>query len=385
MAAVKKVLIVGGGIGGLTAGLALAQRGIEAEIVEVRDALSALGVGIIQNANALRVMRGVGLLDAVLAAGAPVDERRFCDHDGVAAVSAPVLRTLDPKIPAINNIPRPALHAILTKAARDAGVAIRMSDTVADVVSTPDTAEVTFKSGRTGHYDLVVGADGLRSPLRQKLFPAHAKPVFVGYGFWRITLPRIDNLDFIGVYQGTNGTKAGLVPLTAETMYLFLVTNEPGNPMLPHDQFVTLMQDRMLGYGGPVGAVRDGLNDPREIVYSPAEQVELPSPWHKGRVLLIGDASHAILPHMAQGAAMAMEDAAVVGELAATEASVPALLDKFMARRYERCLFIQRTSRNMADQQQHHDPAELRAHLAHLAKILPGAWDAVDRKLAEPI
>ena len=385
MVAVNRVLIVGGGIGGLTAGLALAQRGIEAEIVEARLELSALGVGIIQNANALRVLCGLGLLDETLEAGAQIDERRFCDENGNAVVAANALRTLDPNIPAINNIPRPEFHRILSTAARKAGVAIHMGDTVADLTDTFGHVDVTFESGRSGRYDLVVGADGIRSALRQRLFPEHSVPVFTGYGFWRITLPRIAGLNFIGVYQGVNGTKAGLVPLSRDTMYLFLVTNEPGNPQLPRDSFVELMRERMRGYGGPVGDVRDGLNDPDEIVYSPAEQVELPSPWYKGRVLLIGDASHAILPHMAQGAAMAQEDAAVLAELAASESSVPALLEKFMSRRYERCVFIQRVSRGMADQQQKHDPVELKAHLQHLAKTLPGSWESVDRRLAEAI
>ena len=127
----------------------------------------------------------------------------------------------------------------------------------------------------------------------------------------------------------------------------------------------------MEGYGGPVGAIRDGLKEGDYIAYSPAEQVELPPPWYRGRVVLIGDAAHAILPHMAQGAAMAMEDAVVLAELAEGSDNVADMLEAFMARRYERCLFVQRASRATADSQQHHDPAELRAHLEHLKAILP--------------
>ena len=140
----------------------------------------------------------------------------------------------------------------------------------------------------------------------------------------------------------------------------------------------------MEGYGGPLGAIRDGLKPGDYIAYAPAEQVELPAPWYRGRMVLIGDAAHSILPHMAQGAAMAMEDAVVLAELAQSKFSVADMLEAFMQRRYERCLFVQRASRAVADSQQHHDPAELRAHLEQLKTILPKSWENVDRKLAEP-
>ena len=90
---------------------------------------SAIGVGIIQNANALRVLRDLDLLEPVLAAGFQMDERRFCDHNGETIYAADALRTLDPDVPAINNIPRQSLHDILAVAAREAGVNIRTGDT----------------------------------------------------------------------------------------------------------------------------------------------------------------------------------------------------------------------------------------------------------------
>ena len=138
---IRNTLIVGGGIGGLTLGIALARQGVEVDLVELREKVSALGVGIIQNANALRVLRGLGLLEPVHAAGFQMDERRFCDAVGNTVVGANALRTLDPKVPAINNIPRPALHKILTDAALAAGVRLRMNDTVAQAADHGDAVE----------------------------------------------------------------------------------------------------------------------------------------------------------------------------------------------------------------------------------------------------
>ena len=117
---------------------------------------------------------------------------------------------------------------------------------------------------------------------------------------------------------------------------MFLVTNEPGNPWFEESAKLAALRERMEGYDGPVGAIRDGLKPGDYIAYSPAEQVELPAPWYRGRVVLIGDAAHAILPHMAQGAAMAMEDAVVLAELARSKSSVADMLEAFMQRRYER-------------------------------------------------
>ena len=283
------------------------------------------------------------------------------------------------------NITRARLQRILDRAAAEAGATLRTGDTIESLSQHVDRVEVRFASGREASYDLVIGADGIRSQLRAMLFGEDQKPRFVGYGFWRMMLPRPEWLDFIGVYQGRKGTKIGLVPLSRDEMYLFLVTNEPGNPWFSEAQKLPCFRERMEGFDGFCGEIREGLSETDEITYSPAEQVELPAPWYRGRVVLIGDASHAILPHMAQGAAMAMEDAWVLGDLAMTEGSVSAMLERFMERRYDRCLFVQKASRASADSQQHHDPEALGEHLKHMGKILPGIWRQTDERMAQPI
>ena len=151
-------------------------------------------------------------------------------------------------------------------------------------------------------------------------------------------------------------TKAGLIPLTRETMYMFLVTTEPENAHKPREQLAPLLRQALSGYGGIIGEVRDGLDDKSDIVYTALEEVALPPPWHRGRVQLIGDAAHASLPHMAQGAAMACEDAVVLAELCALDLAMEERLARFMSRRYERCQYVQKVSHAMADSQKDYTP-----------------------------
>lgn len=139
-------------------------------------------------------------------------------------------------------------------------------------------------------------------------------PRFTGHGVWRYTTKRPAALTSQRMYLGA-GVKAGLIPLTADTMYLLLVSNEPTNPWFEADTLAPMLYERMRSFKGMVADVRGELGQPtNEIVYVPIEEVILPLPWYKGRVVLIGDAAHASSPHIAQGAAMAIEDAVVLAE-----------------------------------------------------------------------
>jgi 2-polyprenyl-6-methoxyphenol hydroxylase-like FAD-dependent oxidoreductase len=382
---VRRVLVVGGGIGGLTAAIALARCGIGVEVVEIREKDDRLGVGMLQPANALRALRSIGLLERCLAEGFASDERRYFDARGEQLVAHTASRAAGADLPAANCLPRPALHAILKQAAASYGVPHALGVTLRALQQRSAAVDVQLSDGRSQSYDLVIGADGIRSHVRSMLVGPHMSPQFAGYGCWRVTLPRPEALTYHGIYQGINGTKAGLVPLTRETMYLYLVTNEPGNPRIPSERAWSLLRDRLAGYEGPIGQIRDSLGPGHDVVYVPLEEVVLPAPWYRGRVLLIGDAAHASLPHMAQGAAMAVEDAVVIAELAASDLAMDERMKRFMARRYERCRYVQETSRRAADTQQGAAPEKVLEHQEFLRRNFPKLWQQSELKLAEAI
>ena len=385
MARITKVLIVGGGIGGLTLGAALAQRGIECEMLEKTQRHSVPGVGIIQPGNVLRALQNIGATEQCLAAGFPVNERRYHDNEGRLLVAAPATRIADEDTPAISSLPRAALQRILLDAATGAGARMSMGTTLGSFTDTGGGIEAVLSDGRQMRCDLLVAAEGIRSPLRGVLFPDAPDTRYSGYGCWRLTLPRPAQITYSGIYQGANGTKAGLIPLTSETMYLYLVTTEPGNPWMAPEEQHRLLRERLRGYGGIIGAIREGLNPHSQVYYAALEEVVQPAPWYRGNAVLIGDAAHASLPHMAQGAAMAMEDALVLAELAAQDLDMPERLERFIKRRFDRCMYVQNTSHAMADSELDYTPEKVLQHQAFLTENFPALWKKNEERLAEAI
>jgi 2-polyprenyl-6-methoxyphenol hydroxylase-like FAD-dependent oxidoreductase len=380
---ISRVLIVGAGIGGLTLATALGRRGIFADVVEKNPQSAVLGVGIIQPANALRALQSIGLADDCLKAGFPTDNWRYFEADGEPLTSFQSLRLAGPELPAYSQLPRAELHRILTKHAVEADAKIRMGVTVTSFLEVNDGIDVTCSDGTASGYDLLVGADGIRSQIRRTLFPEFADPVYTGLGCWRVTLPRLPELTYQAMYFSV-GTKAGLIPLSDDLMYLLLVTPEPGNPRFDNADFPRLLRERLVDYTG-LDAVRSQIEDDSFIVYTPIEEVALPDPWYAGRALLIGDAAHASGPHLAQGATMAIEDAVVLGELAAGGSPVTSVLPAFMRRRYDRCRFVQTTSHKIGELGSLTDPAEVRARNEAFRNIVPGTPREHEERLAQPI
>ena len=382
----KRVLIVGGGIGGLTLAVALARQGLNAEVIELKPEAGVLGVGIIQPGNALRALRDLGLLDECLAQGFQIDDYVMYDAAGGYIGRMKLLRIAGPTIPAVNGLPRIALHRILTKAAEDGGARIRLGLTVNSITSFDDRADVVLSDGAKETYDLVVGADGIRSHVREMIFGAAYVPQFTGHGVWRFTLPRLPEVDHQIMYYGV-GVKAGLMPVSSDQMYLLLVTNEPDNPRMPPEQLDRLLRERLNPFTAPlVAKIRDQINDPSDVIYGPIEEVILPPPWFRQRVLLIGDAAHASGPHVSQGATMAIEDASVLAELIGRGLSGEDVLAQFMTRRYERCKFVQDTSRQVGREGNIDDPE---ACAARNARMRDAFRDPKPRphelRMAEPI
>jgi 2-polyprenyl-6-methoxyphenol hydroxylase-like FAD-dependent oxidoreductase len=187
------------------------------------------------------------------------------------------------------------------------------------------------------------------------------------------------------MYLGV-GVKAGLVPLTNDTMYLLLVSVEPDNRWIPEEQLGGLLSERMRSFGGMVGDLRDEVAKAKTIVYTPIEEVILPLPWHKSRVVLIGDAAHASSPHIAQGAAMAIEDAVVLADLLAGQEDVASALQEFERRRFPRCKFVQDLSRKTGEDGNLSDPELCRTRNENIRRAFASPQSRPhELQLAEPI
>jgi 2-polyprenyl-6-methoxyphenol hydroxylase-like FAD-dependent oxidoreductase len=357
MTAVKKVLVVGGGIGGLSAAIALSRQGIVVDLVELRKTWVPYPVGIILGSNTLRAMRQLGVIDVSIESGFPYQGMSICDKDGNVLSHAQNGQLAGPEYPSNLGMTRPALHQVLSDAAQAAGTFVRLGVSVSVLDDRGDHVDVTFTDGTHASYDLVIGADGVYSKTRSMLFGDKYLPTYTGQGAWRYNVPRPAGLDRSYIYDGVAGGKAGVVPLTEETMYIYLVRREDGNPHFSTDQLATLFRERLREYGGLVGEIRDRyITDPNSVVYRPLESVFVTEPWFRGRTVLIGDAVHATTPHLGQGAAQAIEDAVVLGEELSRNLSLPELLQRFMERRFERCRFIVESSLQIGEWEQHPSP-----------------------------
>jgi 2-polyprenyl-6-methoxyphenol hydroxylase-like FAD-dependent oxidoreductase len=342
---VKKVLIVGGGISGLSAAIALNKFGIEAEIAEKEMEWNVYGVGIIQPPNALRALNEIGLAEACMEQGTGFPGFDYYTGNGHFLFHAP--SPIIEGYPGVNGISRRKLHNFLFDAVHAIGTKIYMGTTVNKLEDNGNGVTVELTNGMTQTYDLVIGADGSHSKVRKMLF-GEIEQRYSGQGVWRYTLPRPKELNNGLFYYGQKA-KAGLVPMSEEEMYLLVTTNEPGNPYFPNDQLHVLLKERMAEFGGVIGELANSITDPKQVVYRPIFTHLMPSPWYKGNVLLVGDAPHGTAPHLGQGASIAIEDVIVLADILKHNLSVPETLKIFMEKRYERCKLIVENSDQLVE------------------------------------
>jgi 2-polyprenyl-6-methoxyphenol hydroxylase-like FAD-dependent oxidoreductase len=335
----KKVLVIGGGIGGMAAAISLRKLGATVDLVELDAKWQVYGAGITISGPTLRAFATLGIIDDVMAQGFCADGVMLCDAHGGLLAELPTPRLAGPAIPGGGGILRPVLANILSTATLEAGVAVRLGVTFSTIEQDADGARIVFTDGSAGEYDLVIGADGLNSKVRQDKFPDAPKPEFTGQGCWRAVVRRPADIDRPHIFMGAN-VKAGVNPISQEEMYLFFTVHVPGNPFIEQSTWPRVLAEKLAEFGGPIAVIRDGLNASSRILYRPLEKLLVTQPWHRGRVVLIGDAVHATTPHLASGAGAAVEDALVLAEELARGVPQDAALEAYMRRRLPRCKMI---------------------------------------------
>jgi 2-polyprenyl-6-methoxyphenol hydroxylase-like FAD-dependent oxidoreductase len=375
MPALSNMLIVGGGIAGMTLAIGLKRAGIRSEIVEVNPQWTVPGVGLSLQGSALRALNAVGVLDQCIQRGFGYLCLKACDGDGNVTRTVEFPRLSGPGSPAALGIMREALHSVLQEALAEAKVPVRCGVTVSSLAQHPDKVNVTFTDGAQGSFELLVGADGANSTIRDMVFGSQFKPTYAGQAVWRANVSRPASIQARYNFYGYRH-KAGFNPVSAKQMYVYLVQNLPKFVRLPDERLPEVMRGQLADFRGLVAAARDEITDPAQVVYRPISWLLVPSPWYRGRVVLIGDAAHTTTPNMAAGAGIAIEDSVVLASLLKAEPSLPLALKNFTARRYERCRMVVENSRQLGEWEK--NPTAPGADPV-------GIWAASLKALAQPI
>ncbi|MFT3905897.1 MAG: FAD-dependent oxidoreductase [Steroidobacteraceae bacterium] len=359
MATVDKVLVVGGGVGGMSAAIQLKKLGLDVELIDIDPNWRVYGAGITITGPTLRAFKAVGILEEVGQHGAFWAGAYVRDGQG-GLIEELTFEPLEAGVPATGGIMRPALHKILSTHTRAVGVTVRLGLTVEDLRQDADGVAVRFSDGSAGRYDLVVGADGIFSKMRERVFSDAPRPKFTGQTIWRIVAERPPGFDRTHFYFGPKG-KLGFNPVSATHMYMFLLEHRPDNPWIDVKDQPQKLYESLQGWGGIVPGIREQVlaGPVRESInYRPLEAVLQPAPWYRGRVLLIGDAAHATTPHMASGAGMAVEDGVVLALELQRGGTLAEVLARFQERRFPRCKLVVENSLRLGEIEMAHGDME---------------------------
>lgn len=357
-----RVLVVGGGIGGMSTAIALRQQGHAVDLVDLDPQWRVYGAGITITGATLRAFQALGVLPEIMELAYTGNGIQVCDTSGQRIALLPTAPMEDADVPGTGGIMRPVLHGILSRKTRALGTQVRLGLTVDRLDDEGDTVRAAFSDGTSGSYDLLVGADGLFSRVRTLLFPDAPVPEYTGQCVWRVVAPRPDTIDRRHFFLG-GPVKVGLTPVSREEMYMFVLETTPQHPVLPDDVLPGALARLLQGYGGVLKDVREGLGPQSRIIVRPLQAFELPPPWSRGRCLLIGDAAHPTTPQLASGAGMAVEDALVLGDEIGRADSVAQAFAGFMARRYERCRLVVENSLEIGRREQRRAPIEEQTRL----------------------
>jgi 2-polyprenyl-6-methoxyphenol hydroxylase-like FAD-dependent oxidoreductase len=343
MAKIEKILVVGGGVAGLAAATALDRHGFRTELVERQQTWHASGAGFLVHANGMRMLLALGLAASVKNAGTIVCRWQFCDEQG-DLLSEIDLEALWGNVGCCVGIERPKLQRALLPGV--ANLRCRLGTSVTSLVQDDHHVSVGFSDGSTRDYDLVVGADGIKSTVRAMTLTA-AAPSDLGAMNWRSIAPiRPAGLTGLQMHLG-DGCTFGLVPMGAGRTYGFAYVIQPRFHD-PVEGRLKRLRKRFAKFCGRVQEYLASLERDDQIICSAMEWMELEK-WHTGRVVLVGDAAHASSPMIGQGGCMAMEDACVLADELRAAATADDALASYARRRKSRVEWVQRQSMEVGE------------------------------------
>ncbi|MDQ2998040.1 MAG: FAD-dependent monooxygenase [Chloroflexota bacterium] len=312
-------IIIGGGIGGLTAAIALQRRGIAAHVYEAAPELHTVGAGIWVPVNALQVLERLGVAHALRHAGAMLERAELLDYRG------DVLQTVD--LRAIEQrygfatiaIHRARLHQALV--AQLAEGTLHLGKACRQIDQDAQAARVQFADGSTAQGNVILAADGVRSVVRRQLFP-EAQLRYSGQSSYRaiVRAPLPPELEKGGQEIWGRGCRFGFSSINGGDVYWYATLDSPPGVKESAEQAKAQLQQLFAPFPAPVSALIAAA-EAQQLIRTDMYDLRPMLAWHHGRVALLGDAAHATTPNLGQGGAQAIEDAWVLAESLAHHAA----------------------------------------------------------------
>lgn len=333
----RTVLVVGGGAAGNAVTVLLRRAGLGVDLVEAKDDWNATaGSGITLQGNALRVLRELGVWEQVEASGFGFGSVGITAPDGTVLHAQDDLRTGGDDLPATVGMQRPRLQRILIDAVRASGATVRLGTTAEILDNDADGVTVRLGDGTEARYDLVIAADGVGSATRAAIGVTD-RPEPTGMAIWRVAAPRPAALTRTDLAYGGPAYIAGYCPTSETTLYAYVVEANRDRASIPPESYADEMRRLASAYGGFWPEITAHITDPAEVNYTWFDRMLVEGAWHRGRVVLVGDAAHCCPPTLAQGAALSLEDAWVLSRmLTGSDAWDDALFQAYYERRIAR-------------------------------------------------
>lgn len=350
-----KAVIIGGGIGGLTAGIALRQAGFEVEIYDRVRELRPAGAGISLWSNGVKVLNRLGLGENMARIGGLMDKMEY------RSLTGELLNDIDlnPLVLEVGQRPYPVARADLQKMLLEAYPGeVKLEHKCIEVVEDEKSVTAIFENGHRATGDLLVAADGVRSILRQYVLGEEVQPKYGGYVNWNGLVPASEDLapkNTWAIYVGKH-QRASMMPVAGDRFYFFFDVPLPkGTPANP-ETYRTELAENFQGWAKPVQTLIERL-DPFKTNRVEIHDVGPLNRMVRGRVALLGDSAHATCPDLGQGGCQAMEDGLILTQyLLTTNLGVEYALKRYEAERKERTTAVVQKARQRAEMIHGKDP-----------------------------
>ncbi len=344
-------LVIGAGIGGLTAGIALRQAGYEVEVYDRVRELRPVGAGISLWSNGVKVLNRLGLGEKMAVIGGQMDRMEYRHLSGALLNEI----SLQPLIAEVGQRPYPVarrdLQNLLLTEFVASGGKLTLGAKCIHVIECDRDVTVKFEDGSSATGDVLVAADGVHSILREYILGEKIEPKYGGYVNWNGLVPISEDLapaDMWAIYVGEH-KRASMMPVAGDRFYFFFDVPLPTGSSCDRVNYRTELKEYFQGWAEPVQLLIDRL-DPETVARVEIHDVGLISRMVRGRVALLGDAAHATCPDLGQGGCQAMEDGLVLTNyLVSTNLSVADALMRYEKERKVRTTEIVNKARNRAE------------------------------------